>query len=79
MKFPLFHKEIVIPFLTSVYLFVNHKGLDENQIILVFCLNIAIIIITTLIFLYSAITEITDHLGIYCFTLRRRDRKYKKQ
>lgn len=79
MKFPLFHKEIVIPFLTSIYLFVNHKALDQNQIIFIFCLNIASIIITTLIFLHSAITEITDHLGIYCFTLRRRERKSKNQ
>ena len=72
MKFPLFHNELVIPTLLSLYLFIQHQSLEDKTILLIFIANIIAINCSILWFLHGVIDEITDHLGIYCFTLRKR-------
>ena len=72
MKFSLFHKELIVPVILSVFLFLSHRNLSDNTILLVFIGNICAIGVGIYWFLHGAITEITAHLGIYCFTLKKR-------
>lgn len=72
MKFPLFHKELILPTILSVFLFINHQNLSDLTIMIVFVGDLVAILAGIYWFLHGAISEITAHLGIYCFTLRKR-------
>lgn len=74
MRFPLLHKEIIIPIICSIYLYFNKDNLESKTIIIIFSLNIASIVIATISFLHDVITEITRHLRIFCYTLRKREK-----
>lgn len=69
--FPLFHTESIIPIITTIYLLFNNSKLDNNTIIILFSLNIASIVLGSIGFLYGVVTQITNHLGIYCFSLKK--------
>ena len=74
MKFPLFHKEMLIPTILSLSLYLTHRSLNESSIVLVF---VGVMIFTLggiLMFLHGVIIEITAHLGIFCFTLKKREK-----
>lgn len=72
MRFPLFHSEMVIPTILTSYLYFNHQNLNEFNILIIFVIVIIVILGSIYWFLYLVITEITAHLGIYCFTLKKR-------
>jgi len=72
MKFPLLHKEMMIPVILTVTLYLTHQSLDESSILSVFIGILVFVLGGTFTFLHGVITEITAHLGIFCFTLRKR-------
>ena len=74
MKFQLFQKELIVPFILTVFLYFFHGALNETIILLIFVGIIIVIVGTIYWFLHGVITEITAHIGIYCFTLEKREK-----
>ena len=74
MNFPLFHKEMLIPTILTLSLYLTHSSLNESSIVLVFVGVMVFTLGGILTFLHGVIIEITAHLGIFCFTLRKREK-----
>ncbi len=74
MKFKLFQRELIVPFILTVFLYFFHDILDDRIIVLIFLGIIFVIVGTIYWFLHGVITQITAHIGIYCFTLKKREK-----
>lgn len=75
MKLGFFHKEL-LPLLISTGLMLRYNSLGmEKAISIVFWLCLTVNLITTLIFLSGTIKQITEYLGIQCFSLKKVPRK----
>jgi hypothetical protein len=60
-----------VPF-EIVTLIVHFGGLPEPQVVQLFWLNFILTLLLSLHFLRGVINQITEYLGIYCFSIEKR-------
>jgi len=75
MKLEYFHKEL-IPFIVSTVLLLRyHYNGNGKAMVLVFWICLVLNVITAILFLSTTIRQITEYLGIQCFSLKKVPRK----
>ena len=76
MRLQYFHPEIIpLMLATPLMIFFNMKG-NINGMIIVFWSCFAIDLVLVFRFLYFTINQLTSHLGIYCFSLKKAKKEW---
>jgi hypothetical protein len=75
MKLKAYHQEMTVFIVSTGFMLLFNSIESETGMVVTFWACFVINIIETLVFLARTITEITDYLGIHCFSLEKKARK----
>lgn len=79
MALPFFHVETVPLIISTILMLVCQFFHLHDAMVYIFFLFFLVNLIVILRFLYVVINEITDYLGISCFSLQRREPAYDSE
>jgi len=75
MKLKAYHQEMTVFVVSTGFMLLFNSIGSETGMVVTFWACFIINIIETLVFLARTIREITDYLGIHCFSLKKKARK----
>jgi len=75
MKLKAYHQEMNVFLVSTGFMILFNSIGSETGMIVTFWICFAINLIETLVFLARTITQITDYMGIHCFSLSKKARK----
>lgn len=75
MKLRVYDQEIGLFILFTIVMVLLNQTKNEKAMIVVFWACFLINIVEILVFLSRAIKQLTDYLGIHCFSLKKKERK----
>lgn len=75
MKLRVYDQEIGLFILFTIVMVILNKMKNESGMVVVFWVCFIVNILEVLVFLSRSIQQITDYMGIYCFSLQKKERK----